>query len=323
MRTNSRKLAVAAGICALLASASLAQPQDAGPASKGSAPHATTSPNGAVFRAPNRELVTFDFPGGKVSDLVAMLGAEMAPLPLNVFIEPEAAKQPVPPVKLKGVSYYHVLRMLDRTVKDEQGRMVQTQLEQSNTGEESAPLFKIRAIEVGGGHSTGFSVLSLNPIVGLQKSARAGSSLDSDSVLAAIGAAVAASEDPGSSPPATLKFHEPSGLLFIRGTEAQREAAQEVVQQLRRDVDAERAAELAATAGRDTKKMLIKSQPAEDVAETVRRQLIGKCCVQLEVDGKYIVITGDKALVAEAAQRAYAIDGMPRPSTPAPNSDAK
>lgn len=323
MRTNSRKLAVAAGICGLLASATLGQPQDAAPASKGSAPHAMTSPNGAVFLAPDRELVTFDFPGGKVSDFIAMLRAAMAPVPLNVFVDAEAAKQSLPPMKLTKASYYAVLRLLDRSEFDEQGRLVQTNVSLVDTTEGQAPIFKISALAQGGEKTTGFSVLSLNPIIGLPGSTAAtGSQLDAKSVLAAVEAAVIASDDQSSSPP-TLKFHEPSGLLFVRGTPTQRAAAQEVVQQLRKDVEAARAADLAATGGRDTKKMLIKSQPAEDVAEAVRRQLIGKCCVQLEVDGKYIIITGDKALVAEAAQRAYAIDGMPRPSAPAPNSEAK
>lgn len=320
MRSTAHMFRCLFGACTLLVSTGWAQvPQQTGSTRTASASKAKH----VEIATASDEIVSFEFPGGTLSSFIEKLREAAAPLPLNVFIEPEAAKQLVPPVKLTNVSYYYVLRLLDRTAKDDQGRMVQTQLEQSNTPDGAALMFKIRAIELGGSHADGFSVLSLNPIIGLPGSTKATtSSLDAKTVLAAIEAAVTASEDQGASPP-MLKFHESSGLLFVRGTSEQREAASEVVQQLRRDVDAERAADLAATGGRDTKKMLIKSQPAEDVAEAVRRQLIGKCCVQLEVDGKYIVITGDKALVAEAAQRAYAIDGMPRPSTPAPNSDAK
>lgn len=289
------------GIGSILVSTAFAQPP--------AAPQMAVPPKPKqVQPSTTDELVTFDFSGGTVQNFIDKLRIAMQPWPLNVFIEPEAATQMVPPVKLTNVSYYNVLRMLDRTAKDVEGRMVQTQLEQSNIGEVSAPLFKISAIEVGGGHSKGFSVLSLNPIIGLQKSGRAGSSLDADSVLAAIGAAIEASEDRGSSPPATLRFHQPSGLLFIRGSEAQREAAQEVVQQLRRDVDAERAADQAATAGRSTAKVLLKGEEPDDLAQRLRKQFEGRCCVQFEVDGKYLIMTGDRELVNEAAQLAYVND---------------
>lgn len=305
MQSTARSILCLLGIGGLLISTSFAQPQsppvsDKAPVSAKSKPYRVPTPS--------EELVSFEFGGGTIQSFVETLRVAMNPTPLNVFIEPEAANQIIPPVKFTDVSYYQVLRLLDRTATDEKGRRSQTQLEQSNTPVDSAPMFKIRAIPMGGGFAKGFSVLSLNPIIGLPGSSKsANSGLDAKTVLAAVEAAVVAAEEPGATPP-ILKFHETSGLLFVRGTDAQREAAGEVVQQLRRDVEADRAADLAATAGRSTQKVLLKSEVPDDLAQRLRKLFAGQCCLQFEVDGKYLIVTGDRELVNEAAKLAYIND---------------
>lgn len=305
MRTNARRLVATAGICALLTSASLAQPQDSAPPAKGSAPRAVTPPNGAAFPTPDREFVTFDFPGGKVSDFIAMLRAAMAPMPLNVFVDAEAAKQSLPAIKLTNASYFNVLRLLDRTEFEEQGRLVQTRVSQVDTSEGQTPIFKIQAGVQGGERTTGFSVLSLNPIIGLPGSAAAtGSHLDAKSVLAAVEAAVIVSDDQSSSPP-ILKFHEPSGLLFVRGTEYQRKAAEEVVQQLRKDVEAARQTSQRGFGNDGEKRLIIPAEQHGAILKALHQRFDGQCCIQFVFEGDTLRITGDKELLDEAAAIAF------------------
>ncbi|MBL8876262.1 MAG: hypothetical protein JNM86_10745 [Phycisphaerae bacterium] len=268
--------------------------------------------------------ITVDFAGGTLEQYVEALRTAAGMTPMNVVVSPEVADVRIPRVKLTKALPGSAIISVQQIGTNKSGKPITLNVNPIDSGG-PAPAYSISLYEDREklARLNNVLVLSLNPIVGLPGSPQAAASkLDAKTVLSAIEVAVLVSDDEATPQP-LLKFHEASGLLFVRGSQTQRAAATEVVQQLRKDIESERAADQAATAGRDTKKMLIKSQPAEDVAEAVRRQLIGKCCVQLEVDGKYIVITGDKALVAEAAQRAYAIDGMPRPSTPAPNSDAK
>ncbi|MBL8885104.1 MAG: hypothetical protein JNK16_00470 [Phycisphaerales bacterium] len=275
-------------------------------------------------------LVTLDFPGGTIASYAQAIRKAAEPDLVNLFVDSQAAGISVPPIRLTKASIFDSLSLVGRNGQEPDGRYLNLSVEVlESTAAGGSPVYKIRAnfIDPPGNPNRPFDssleVISLNPIIGLPGSSRAGRPpLDVKTVLGAIEAAVAVSDASSSTPP-VLKFHEASGLLFVKGTNAQRNVAIEVVRQLRSDIENERAAEQAATAGRDSKKMLMKRQPAEEVAEMVRKQLEGKCCVQLEVDGKYIIITGDKELVAEAAQRAYAIDGMPQRPASVPKSEAK
>lgn len=307
MRFHSIRLATVIGLGSLCSSIAIAQPQSQ-PTALPSARSPANTPvqsRRVPANSESSELVTLNFPGGTVKEFIDVLRAAMDPMSLNVLIEPEAAKQPVPPVNMKDVSYYYVLRLLDRNIEDVQGGFTQLAIEQLNTPEGSAPIFKIVSRSQGRSSSIGFSVLSLNPIIGLPGSKGAtASTLDAKTVLAAVEAAVAAADDERASPP-TLKFHESSGLLFVRGTPAQQRAAEEVIRQLRKDLET---ASQAAQRGRGAdgeKRLIIPPEHHDAILKALHQRFDGECCIQFVFEGDTLRITGDKVLLDEGAAIAF------------------
>lgn len=251
------------------------------------------------------EIVTFDFPGGTVNDFIAMLREAMKPTPLNVFIESEAAKQPVPPVKLRDAYFYPVLLLLNQSDGYDSNSPVRLSVTQANTMSGQTPIFTISARKVGGENTDRFSVLSLNPIIGLPGSTRVSDSkLDAKTVLAAVEAAVVVSGDEDSPPP-MLKFHEASGLLFVKGTNSQRVAADDVVRQLRKDVQEAKAAARSLQSAGTEKRLNFPESYHKAILAALHQRFDGTCCIQFVFEGTTLRITGDKEILDEAAAIAF------------------
>lgn len=259
-------------------------------------------------------LVTLDFPGGTIESYAGAIRKAAQPDSLNLFVDSDAAEIPVPPIKLTKASIYDSLSLVARSGKAPDGRYLNVGVQVlESTAVGGSAVYKVRADYM---ESPGFvrppevslEVLSLNPIIGLPGSTRADRPpLDVKAVLGAIESAVAVAVSDASTPP-VLKFHEASGLLFVKGTSEQRNVAIEVVRQLRNDVDAQEATLDVISASRTTVNLPLKGTAGEEILAGLRKYFERSCCVQFWTDGNTLVIAGDKALVNEAAKRASILD---------------
>lgn len=254
-------------------------------------------------------LITLDFAGGTVGDYAQAIRKAAEPDALNLFVDSQAAEIPVPAIKLTKASIFDSLSLIARNGLDADGRYLNLGVEVlESTANGGSPVYKIKAnyLDPPGNPNRPsealLEVISLNPIIGLPGSVRAGRPpLDAKTVLGAIEAAVAVSDSNSSTPP-VLKFHEASGLLFVKGTNAQRNVAIEVARQLRKDVEADKATLDAIAAGRETYKLPVTAAAAPEILAFLRNKYEQQCCIQFWLEGNHLVITGDTQLVREATQ---------------------
>jgi len=176
---------------------------------------------GGADNAPH--VFDLDFPGGSLD---AFLDAVRSAHPeANIVAPPEASDFPIPPMKLRNITLQAAMQLIEGSAELPSGH-------EAHIGVEGFPVFDswdpaIRVDHSGSRQSRwGEQQSSVWSLAEHLTGGRA-----SEDVLGAVQVALATF--PVES---TIRFHEPTSLLIVRGTEAQLELVDKTLAQLRGDV---------------------------------------------------------------------------------------
>lgn len=209
-----------------LALASLAQPTQTSPVAR---PAGTPAVND---RAPEPTF-NIDFPGGTVAEYVALLRRESAKgggAPVNVTVTEAAAQCRVPRVELTSVTAEGAVMFLSRgdNVGDTRLFVDQTASDREH---------RVYAIFMQGRGPAAASkpnllVVALSDLISAKGAAPEAQDRQLQAILSAIETALKIGAS-GSGQPAQLTVHKESGLLIMRGSDAERAIATDVLAQIR------------------------------------------------------------------------------------------
>ncbi len=311
---NSNRFSAVLLLAMLCTPSLLAQETKPNPAPATKPTPVFNSPASSTRVAPEVGYISLDFPGGTVAQYVDALRTAAGPGPANIMVDSEAAPLKVPAARLSRTSLENSLLVMERTVSGTNDRHANVGIHLERlypNSPDAAPIFVVQAsYPLGHGDpppSRTMVVLSLNPIVGLPGT-KSEQKVDAKAVLSAVEAAVMVAETATKDAP-TMKFHETSGLLFVRGTPAQLRAAEDVINQLRKDVDQGGKNAAAENESRAESKIAVHPDRRTAVLESLRKHFEDQCCVQFRLEGDAsIVLTGDRHLVNEAAQWASLVE---------------
>ncbi len=167
-------------------------------------------------------LFNLDFPGGELN---AFLEAVRTAHPgANVVSPQDAASFPIPPMQLRNITLEAAMRLLEGTAELPDGREARIGIAPIGVSGSWDPAVRVK-YEVSTRSRWGelqSSVWSLTETISSNRSA--------DDVLGAVQVALATF--PVES---TIRFHEPTSLLIVRGTEAQLQLVDKTLGQLRGD----------------------------------------------------------------------------------------
>jgi hypothetical protein len=202
-------------------------------------------------------IVTVDFPGGSVSDYVTALRKAAGTQSANIVLSARAASVDLPPLSLRSVTLITALNAIRFVAPAPPGTTWTVQgigHGVQNDGElANAPAFVVSVDAANMSPFPGGVMPPTNPgpdrtlhVFSMRDlTAVPGAAIAPRTVLTAIDAALQMEDDRGVEH-ANIQFHEDSGLLLVRGTKAQIQAVQDVVNELagsvmRQRSDAERA----------------------------------------------------------------------------------
>ncbi|MBN8598646.1 MAG: hypothetical protein J0L78_13330 [Planctomycetes bacterium] len=258
-------------------------------------------------------LITLDFRGGTIGDYVNAIRSAAGAKPVNVLFNEETAGLPMYMVRLTNASVWSALGAVERNTIDEDGQSLQVRIGRSTTPPPGGvPTYSISSdisrMPSRQSQQQQVIVLSLNPIIGLPGRAKdqTASNLEAKSVLSAIELAVSLISAPNTPPP-VLQFHEPSGLLFVKGDAHQQRAAKEVIARLQDDVErGARATKSPGGAPVVTRRvpLSIREDQIPGLLDVLMRQHGKSGQLQIEAEGGTLVITGPAALVDKAEETA-------------------
>jgi hypothetical protein len=151
-----------------------------------------------------RPLISLDFPGGTISDLIVAIEKADGGRPINVIGDKTAFATEVQAFSVRNADRFGVIEAISRWLDDRQGVVFR------QTGDGIFLLEKVPSPQhlLPNGESTFFASFQLNPFLS-----------DTQTVDDIVGAIRAAWElDPDHDPAALrIKFHPPTGLLLIAG----------------------------------------------------------------------------------------------------------
>lgn len=188
----------------------------------------------AIQERSEQFLVSIDFEGGSLASFVSGLREAAGDMPVNILFQPEFAELQLPPIELEKVDIYSALRVVSsmsevRPAEMPDGR--EATWEVQPLGSTGAPVFMISvwAEEIIDEDQEPERYYKRFTMVHSLAGLIAGEhSLGADAVLSSIEIALEM-VDQGD---ADLRFHEDTGLLFARVTEAQHLAIEQTVGRL-------------------------------------------------------------------------------------------
>lgn len=185
---------------------------------------------------PRTPIVDINFRGGTLSEFVEAIQAAAHPEPFNVMIPREAADIPMPPVAMRQVSAEAAIRTAAFGRQSGTDEMI-TIVEVSRGITDGAPVFAVNFRRFTSGQrgqapaqteppvETTVEVFSLSELIRPElirplPDDSAGVTIKPETILSAIESAVAISGE-REAEAATIRFHEESGMLLVRGTHQQ------------------------------------------------------------------------------------------------------
>lgn len=174
---------------------------------------------------PKDLIVSVEFEGGTIGEYVRAI--KEAHPEANVVVSPEAVPLPMPEVSIHGASLgsaLHITMTYGSTMPGMPG--VEVLVDRAGGGE-GLPVYKITARSIAP-RELRSTVISLAPVIG--------AGVEKDDILAAMQAAMELFPTR-----ATLRFHEDTLLLLVRGSEEQLDLMGLVAERLKDDASAERA----------------------------------------------------------------------------------
>jgi len=265
---------------------------------------------------PDDTLVTLDFKGGTIGDYVEAIRAATGATPVNILFNEETAKLSMYPVRLTNASVWSALSAVERYSNLDDGRMSDVRVNRPSTPPPGGvPTYAIvsqanPAFPGAGRSRQEMTVLSLNPIIGLPANSKADQphKFDAKAVLSAVESAVGLVSPPEAKPP-VLKFHEASGLLFVKGDDMQLRAAKEVVARMQEDVERERRISATPKPAADpvvTRRIAVAMRPDElpSMAENLKTNFGKQGALEIIIDGAFLVVTGPASLVEKVEENA-------------------
>ena len=189
-----------------------------------------------------RQTIDVDFNGGTLADLVNVLrGAANG---VNILIPPEAAEVSVPNLALRTVSVEAALRAVADVVTDQRAN-VGIGVVRVGGGQ---PVFTVRvllarpAADEPGSEETFVRVYSIRSMTEHNPRDNEGDpiTMSAETILTAIDTGLEVAS--GQTEKAQIRYHEDSGLLFVRGTWAQNNLIESILENMNRDMAARRAA---------------------------------------------------------------------------------
>lgn len=179
-----------------------------------------------------RQSVDLNFKGGPLSEFIKALRAATAPTPCNVLVTGSGEEPIVPPCEFRGVSVVTAALVVEHASEGVSVAVVRE--------EAGAPVFVFRYYSVSK-EDRATDVISIKTL--LERDPMDPESvqiaLRPETVLSAMENAAEISKGSSSSP-AQIRFHEDSGLVFVRGTKAEIATVRETVNNLHSDIDRRR-----------------------------------------------------------------------------------
>ncbi len=189
-----------------------------------------------------RQTVDVDFNGGTLADLVNVLrGAANG---VNILIPPEAVRVSVPNLALRAVSVEAALRAVADVVTDQRAN-VGIGVVRVGGGQ---PVFTVRvnlarpSADEPGSEETFVKVYSIRSMTEHNPRDNEGDpiTMSAETILTAIDTGLEVAS--GQTEKAQIRYHEDSGLLFVRGTWAQNNLIESILENMNRDVRVRREA---------------------------------------------------------------------------------
>ncbi|MBS0189417.1 MAG: hypothetical protein JSS51_15240 [Planctomycetes bacterium] len=312
----NHRLAIVLAMCIsaiAVAQSNQPRPNTAVPPAANSAPE-TPAQRPASTLPPDDTLITLDFKGGTIGEYVNAIRAAAGSKPVNVLYNENTAAIPMYPVRLTSASVWSALGAVERNTTTDDGRTLNVRVGKPSTPPAGGvPTYSIYS-EKSSHSSLPFDnldqrqemiVLSLNPLVGLPGVSKEdqGPRFDSKSVLSAVESAVALVTSQDVSPP-IIKYHEASGLLFVKGNAAQQRAAKEVIARMQDDV--ERGRRIIAIRPKEdavvTRRVAVSLKPDQlpGLVNFLKTEFGKMGPIEIEIDGAFLVMTGPASLIDKA-----------------------
>lgn len=191
-------------------------------------------------------VVSIDFPGGTVSTFIDALRKAVAPQPVNVILSKDASTAVIAPISLRQVALDTALMAIEPAAGNASGGWHISRINVRGQGESQetsiAPAFSIdhmpRRAAMSPPQPMAVEVFSIAELI--RQQGGVGVPLMKDvpllaTVLSAVESAVELQADSEVKP--ELKFHEPSGLLILRGTERDHRAVRQVIERIQMDLE--------------------------------------------------------------------------------------
>lgn len=182
-------------------------------------------------------LVSIDFPGGTVAEFVVVVRHALPPskdprADVNLLVGQNSANVTIPPMTVRLVELETLFNAANALLTPR----YYLEVDHIDSGN-GTPVMVVRATSTNEPATT--RVLRVLPLRALTQTVGAESNdlaLPPESILTAVQAALELVADDGVIP-ATVRFHESSGLLLVHGTTLQVETASDVVNQMERDLE--------------------------------------------------------------------------------------
>ncbi len=180
--------------------------------------------------------VDLKFPGGTLTDFIEAMRKAASPAPFNVLKTGEGVEPVVPPCEFQDVTITNAVSAAAKIDRNIRLSIIQE--------DEGAPVYVFAYGGSGGSRSGSLQsdVLSLRGILDAAPNdpQEVKVTMTSDTVLSAVQQGALSDADEEGARPATIRYHEESELLFVRGTHDQIETIRRVVSLMESDVQRKR-----------------------------------------------------------------------------------
>ena len=182
-------------------------------------------------------LVSIDFPGGTVAEFVTVIRHALPPesknprAAVNLLVGANSNGVSIPPMTVRHAELETLFNVATALITPR----YYLEIDRIDSGN-GTPVLVVRAVSNGPETTRMLRVLPLRALTQTVTGESSDLALPAESILTAVQAALELIAD--GQPPATVRFHESSGLVFVHGTAQQVDTALDVVSQMERDLDA-------------------------------------------------------------------------------------
>lgn len=181
-------------------------------------------------------LVSIDFPGGTVTEFVSTIRRALPPeskdprAAMNLLVGANAGGVSIPPMTVRNAELETLFNVATALITPR----YYLEIDRIDSGN-GTPVLVVRAVSNGPETTRMLRVLPLRALTQTVAGESSDLALPAESILTAVQAALELIAD--GQTPATVRFHESSGLVFVHGTSQQVDTALDVVSQMERDLD--------------------------------------------------------------------------------------